>query len=203
MWVGQKGSCPCHLSAGAWWNWWGLSVRVMVRGMREEGRGDSFVPSANPLSSITVCSSFFKFSQWKWPCPQYQFSSVTQLCPTLRPHGLQHARLSCPSSTPGACSNSCALNQWCHPIISPSVVPFSSYLQSFPASGSFPLSHFFPSGGQSAGVSASSSVLPMNVQGWFPLGLTGWISLQSKGLSWVFSNTTVQKHQFFSIQLSL
>ena len=121
---------------------------------------------------------------------------------SLRPHGLQHARLPCPSPTPGAYSNSCPSHQWCHPTISSSVIPFSSCLQSFLASGSFPMSLFVTSGGQSIGVSASTSVLPMNVQDWFPLGWTGWISLQSKGLSGVFSNTTVQKHQFFGTQLS-
>ena len=113
---------------------------------------------------------------------------------SLWPHRLQHARLPCPSSFPGACSNSCPLSQWCHPTISSSVVPFSSRLQSFPASGSFPMSQLFTSGGQSIGASALASVLPMNIQDWFPLGLTGWISLQLKGLSRVFSNTTVKKH---------
>ena len=122
---------------------------------------------------------------------------------SLRPHGLQHVRVSCPSPTPGACSNSCPSSWWCHPIISSSVVPFSFCLQSFPESGSFLTSLFFASGGQSIGVSASASVLPMNTQDWFLLGWTGWISLQSKGLSRVFSNTTVQKHQFFGPQLSL
>ena len=121
--------------------------------------------------------------------------SVMSNC--LRPHGLQHARLPSPSPTPGAYSNSRPLSQWFHPTISSSVVPFSSHLQSFPASGSFPMSQFFASHGQSIGVSASASVLPMNTQDWFPLGWTGWISLQSKGLSRVFSSTTVQKHQFF------
>ena len=121
---------------------------------------------------------------------------------SLRPHGLQHARLSCPSPTPGACSNSRPSSWWCHPTISSSIVPFSSCLQSFPESGSFPMSQLFASGGQSTGVSASASVLPMNIQDWFPLGWTGWISLQSKRLSIVFSNTTVQKHQFFGAQLS-
>ena len=119
---------------------------------------------------------------------------------SLRPHELQHARLPCISPTPGAYSNSCPLSQWCHPTISPSV-PFSSHLQSFPASGSFQMSQFFTSCGLiSIGVSASASVLPMNTQDWFPLGWTGWISLQSKGLSRVFSNTTFQKHQSFSVQ---
>ena len=118
-------------------------------------------------------------------------------------HGLQHARLPCPSPTPEAYSNSYPLSQWFHPIISSSVVPFSSYLQSFPASGSFQMSQFIASGGQSIGVSASASVLPMNIQDPCPLGWTGCISLQSKGLSRVCSNTTVQKHQFFDTQLSL
>ena len=116
-------------------------------------------------------------------------------------HGLQQARLPCPLPTPGACSNSCPLSQWWHPAISSSVVPFSSHLQSFPASGSFSRSQFFTSGGQIIGVSASASVLPINIQDWFPLGWTDWISLQSKGLSRVFSNNTVQKHQFFCTQL--
>ena len=122
---------------------------------------------------------------------------------SLRPHGMQHTRSPCPSPTPRVYSNSCPLSQWCLSTISSSIVPFSSCLQSCPASGSFQMSQLFASGGQSIGVSASASVLPMNIQYWFPLGLTGWISLQSKGLSRVFSNTTVQKHQFFSAQLSL
>ena len=113
------------------------------------------------------------------------------------------SRLPYPSPTPEAYSDSCPLSRWCHPAISSSVVPFSSHLQSFPASGFFPMSWLFTSGGQSIGVSASASVLPTNIQDWSPLGLTGWISLQSKGLSRVFSNATVQKHQYFSAQLSL
>ena len=121
---------------------------------------------------------------------------------SLWPHGLQHAWLPCPSLSPRVCSNSCPLRWWCHPTISSFVIPFSSCLQSFPASGTFPVSQFFASGGQSIGASASASVLPMNIRDWFPLGCTGWISLQSKGLSRVFSNTTVQKHQFLSAQLS-
>ena len=131
----------------------------------------------------------------------YQFSHSV-MSDSLGPHGLQYARLPCPSPFPSACSNSSPSSQWCHPTISSSVIPFSSSLQSFPASGSFPMSQFFAWGGQSIGVSASASVLPMNTQDWFPLGLTDWISLQSKGLSRVFSNTTVQKHQFFGTQLS-
>ena len=117
---------------------------------------------------------------------------------SLQPHGLQHARPPCPSPTPRVYSNPCPLSRWCHPTFSSPVTPFSSRLQSFPASGSFQMSQFFASGGQRIGVSASTSVLPMNTQDWSPLGWTGWISLQSKGLSRVFSNTTVQKHQFFS-----
>ena len=118
-------------------------------------------------------------------------------------HGLQHTRFPCPSPTLWACSNSCPSCWWCHPTISSSVVPFSSCLQSFPASGSFPRSQFFASGGQSIGASASASLLPMNIQDRFPVGWTGLLSLQSKGLSRVFSNTIVQKHQIFGTQLSL
>ena len=129
-----------------------------------------------------------------------QFSFVSN---SLWPHELQHKRLPCPSPTPRVYSNSCPLSQWCHTTISSSVTPFSSWPQSFPASGSFPVSQLFTSGGQSIGASVSASVLPMNIQGWFPLGWTVWISLLSKGLSRVFSNTTVQKHQSFSAQPSL
>ena len=145
--------------------------------------------------------------QTLYPTISPQFSSVqfshSVVSHSLQPHGLQHTRPPCPSSTPGVYSNSCPLSWWCHPTISSSVIPFSSHLQSFPASGSFQMSQFFASGGQSTGVSASASVLPMNIQDWFPLGWTGWISLQSKGLSRVLSNTTVQNHRFFSTQLSL
>ena len=129
--------------------------------------------------------------------------SCSVMSDSLRPHEPQHTRPPCPSPTPEVHPNPCPLSQWCHPTISSSVVPFSSCLQSFPASGSFQMSQPFASGGQSTGVSTSTSVLPMNTQDWFPLGWTGWMSLQSKGLSRVFSNTTVQKHQFFSTQLSL
>ena len=130
-----------------------------------------------------------------------QFSWLV-MSESLWPHGLQHAMLPCPSPTPRAYSDSCPSHQWCHPTISSSVVHFS-HLQSFSASASFPMSQYFTSGDQSTGVSASTSVLSVNIQYWFPLGLTGLISLQSKGLSRVFSNTTVLKHQFFSTQLSL
>ena len=119
---------------------------------------------------------------------------------SLQPHGLQHARLPCPP-TLRAYSNSCPLNQWCHPTITSSATPFSSCPQSFPASGSFRMSWLFASGGQSTGASASASVLPMNIQDWFPLGLTGLISLLSKGLSRVFSSTTIWKHQFSALKL--
>ena len=128
--------------------------------------------------------------------------SCSVMSNSLWPHGLQHARPPCPSPTSRDYSNSCPLSWWCHPTISSSIVPFSSCLQSFTASGSFPMSQLFTSGGQRIGVSALTSVLPMNTQDSSPLGWTGWISLQSKGLSTIFSNTTVQKHQFFSAQLS-
>ena len=137
---------------------------------------------------------------------QVQFSSVqfshAVVSDSLRPHESQHTRPPCPSPTPGVHTDSRPSSQWCHPAISSSVVPFSSCPQSLPASGSYPMSQLFTWGGQSIGVSASASVLPMNTQDWSPLGWTVWISLQSKGLSRVFSNTTVQKHQFFSAQLS-
>ena len=141
------------------------------------------------------------------PCPPLSPSSV-QIChsvmsDSLQHHEQQHTRPPCPSPTPGAHPNPCPLCRWCHPTISSSVIPFSSCPQSFAASGSFQMSHLSASGGQSIGVSALASVPPMNTQDWSPLGWTGWISLQSKGLSRVFSNTIVQKHQFFDIQLSL
>ena len=129
---------------------------------------------------------------------QFSQFSLSVVSDSLRPHGLQHSRPPCPSPTPRVYSNSCPLSRWHHPTISSSVVPFSSHLQSFPASGSFQMSRLFTSGGQSIGVLASASVLPINIQDWFPLGWTGWISLQSKGLSRVFSDATVQKQKFFS-----
>ena len=136
-----------------------------------------------------------------------QFSSVqfsrSVMSDSLRPHEPLHARPPCPSPTPGVHPNPCPLSRWCHPNILSSVVPFSSCPQSFPASKSFPMSQLFASGGQSIGVSASTSVFPVNTQDWFTLGWTAWISLQSKGFSRVFSSTTVQKHQFFNTQLSL
>ena len=131
---------------------------------------------------------------------QFSHSVVSD---SLHPHGLQHARPPCLSVTPRVCSNLCPLSWWCHPTILSSVVPFFSHLQSFPGSGSFQMSQFFTSGGQSIGVSALAWVLPVNIQDWFPLGWTGWISLQSKGPLRVFSNITVQKEQFFNAQVSL
>ena len=144
-------------------------------------------------------------NEWKWkhnnPKPiQFSCSVVSN---SLRPHEPQHTRPPCPSPTPGVHPNPYPLSLWCHPTISSSIVPFSSCPQSFPASGSFQMSQLSASGGQSIGLSASTSVLPMNSQDWSPLGWTGWIPLQSKGLSRVFSNPTVQNNQFFSAQLSL
>ena len=154
------------------------------------------VPNPVPVCGV----DFRQYSDKSWV--SYQFSRSVVSNP-LRPHLLQHTRLPCPSPAPRVSSNSCPLSRYCHLTISSSVVPFSSHLQSFPASGSFRMSQFFTPGGQSVGVSASASVLPMSIQGWFPLGSTGLISLLSKGLSRVFSNTAVQKHQFFGAQLSL
>ena len=135
----------------------------------------------------------------------HQFSvqfSHSVVSDSLWPHELQHARTPCPSPPPGVYSNSCPPSRWCHPAIWSSVVPFSSCPQSLPESGSFPKNQLFTWGGQSIGVPASASVLPMNTQDWSPLGWTGWTCLQSQGLSRVFTNTIVQKHQFFSAQLS-
>ena len=156
------------------WNWW---------------------PWVNTFLSLWVAALF----SYPWEL----LFSRSVVSNSLWPHGLQNPRLPCPSPTPGACLNSCPLCWWCHPTISSSVIPFSSCLQSFPASGSFAMSQFFASGGQSIGASASASVLPMTIQDWFPLRLTGLISLQSRGFSRVFFNSTVQKHQFFGAQLSL
>ena len=133
----------------------------------------------------------------------YHFSSVAQLCPTLWTPWITARQASLSITNSWSLRKFMSMDQWCHPTISSSVVPFSFCLQYFPASGSFPTSQFFTSGGQSIGASASASVLLMNIQDWFPLGLTGWISLQSKGLSGIFSNTTAQKHQFFGFKPSL
>ena len=157
---------------------------------------------AEPLGEAAVSDHLCFTPSWLLLEFSVQFSHSV-VSDSLWPHGLQHSRPLYPSPTPRVHSNSYPLSQWCHPTISSSVIPFSSQLQSFPASGSFQMSQLFASGGQSIGVSASTSVLPMNTQDWSPLGWNGWISLQSKGLSRVFSNTIVQKHQFFSPQLSL
>ena len=159
----------------------------------------SVVPFSSHLQSFPASGSFPMVL-----CLFSQFSSVTQLCLTLCDpmNRTQHTRPPCPSPTPRAYSNPCPLSQWCHPAIWSSVVPFSSCLQSLPASWSFLVSQLFIWGVKSTGVSASASVLPMNTQDWSPLGWTGWLSLFSKGLSKVFSNTAVQKHQFLGTQLS-
>ena len=173
----------------------------------------SYPALSDPMDCSPPGSSFHGISQARileWVTISFSnngiFSSVqfsrSVVSDSLRPHEPQLARPPCPSPSPGVHSNSCPLSQWCHPAISSSVVPFSSCPQSFPASESFPMSQLFAWGGQSIRVSASTSVLPMNTQDWFPLGWTGWISLQSKGLSRVFSNTTVQKHPFLGAQLS-
>ena len=161
----------------------------------------------NPVLTIQgFTSSVVPFSPLRQLFPLLDHSSVqfslSVVSNSWKPHELQHARPPCPSPTPGVYPNWCPLSQWCHPTISSSVVSFSFYSQSFPASESFQMSQFFTSGGQNIGGSGSTSVLTMNTQDWSRLGWTGWISLQSKGLSRVFSSTTVQKHQFFHAQLS-
>ena len=155
--------------------------------------------STRDLSGRTIIINSIHFCNLYYNSVQFSHSVVSDSAT----HGLQHATPPCVSPTPGVYSNSGPLSGWCHPTISSSVGPFSSHLQSFPAPGSFPLSQFFVSSAQGIGAPASASILPMNAQDWSPLGWTGCISLQSKGLSRVFSNTTVQKHQFFSTQLSL
>ena len=150
---------------------------------------------------LIPCLSFFLFFTVQFSSVT-QSCSVTQLCPTLQPREPQHTRAPCLSPTPGVHSDSRPSNQLCHSAISSSVIPFSYCPQSLPASGSFQMSQLFASCGQSIGGSASTSIPPMNTQDWSPLGWTGWISLQSKGLSRVFSNITVQRHQFFGSQLS-
>ena len=157
---------------------------------------NSIIPTSTLNNTYCLLTNTKNYSVYQ--TLQFSCSVVSNF---LQPHELQHARLPCLSPTPRACWNSCPLSQWCHPTISPSAVPFSSYLQSFPASGYFPMRQFFAPGGQSIiGALASVSVLPMNIQDWFPLGWTILISLQSKGLSRIFSNTTVQKRQFFGVQ---
>ena len=164
-------------------DWWTTSKSMVSAIMRQNWERNSDVRYPKPFWPLLLLFSHSVVSDSLWS------------------HGLQHARLPCPSPTPGACSNSCPLSRWYHPTISSSVVPFSSCLQSFAGSGSFPVSQLFASGGHNIRALVSASVLSMNIQSLFPLGLTGLISLQSKGLSRVFSNTTVQKHQFFGTQL--
>ena len=163
--------------------------------MVEEHFIDEFLCACSRESGM---SQFSSVQGW---VSSVQFS-CSAMSNSLRPHESQHTRPPCPSPTPRVHPNSCASNRWCHPAISSSVIPFSSCPQSLPASGSFPVSQLFAWGGQSIGVSTSASVLPVNTQDWSPLGWTGWISLQSKGVARVFSSTTVQKHQFFGAQLS-
>ena len=174
------------VDSGIWW-WTGKPGMLQSRGHRVRDDWTTVLNWQLPWWSEKVKSESVKYSV---------------ISDSSRPHGPKYARPPCPSPTPEVYPNSCQLSQWCHPTILSSVDPFSSSLQSFPASGSFPMSQLFTSGGQSIGVSVSTSVLPVNIQEWFPLGWTGWISLQSKGLSRVFSNTTVQKHPFFGAQLS-
>ena len=184
-WNVETAKCPL---TAVWITRPGSSIKQRLFSLEKEGNSDIRYNWGRPLRYHA-----------KWIV---QFGrSVTSN--SLQPHGLQHARPPCPSPTLGVYPNSCPLSQWCHPTISSSVVPFSSCLQSFPVSGSLQVSQLFTSGGQSTGVSASASVLPMNTQDWSPLRWTRWISLESKGRSGVFSNTKVQKHQFFSTQLSL
>ena len=177
------------VSRGCLFSPWGLGCDLRSLSWSSvQVRGLLFIsswPSELPLSSGASSCSWFGRPGWRGSCLQWpglfvlqvQFGLVSQSYPTLQPHGLQHTRLPCPWPTPGACSNSCPLNRWCHPTISSSVIPFSSCPQSLPASGSFPVSQLFPWVGQRIGASASASVLPMNIQDWFPLGLTGLISL--------------------------
>ena len=189
------------LCTRALWTWslvWGEGGWLILR--RKVTSSTSFVKPPVYVCVARVLCICVSITGLGYLLIQFSHSVVSN---SLQPHGLQHARPPCPSPTPRAYANSCPLSQWCHQTILSSVVPFSSHLQSFPASGSSQSSQFFASGGQSIGVSASASVFPMNIQDWFPLWLTGLISLQFKGFSRVFSNTTVQKHQFFSTQLSL
>ena len=164
-------------------------------------KGDTSLP--HTMTSVPGSSMLFRLMRDKGLMRDSTYASSRQTLPVCNPMDCSTPGLPVHHELPGIYSNSCPLSQWCYPTMSSSVVPFSSHLQCFPASGSFPMSQFFTSGGQSIGVSASASALPMNIQDWLPLGWTDWISLLSKGLSRVFSNTTLQKHQFFSAQLSL
>ena len=181
-----------------------LQARILESVAMPSSKGSSQPKDQNSISLVSCIGKQIlgHWATWETRNVMFQFQfSCSALSDSLWPHGLQHTRPRCPSPTPGTYSTSCPESKWCHPTISLSVVPFSSYLHSFPVSGSLQIRQFFTSGGQSTGVSAS--VLPMNIQDWFPLGLTSLISLQFKGLSRVFSNITVQEHQFFGAQLSL
>ena len=182
-----------------------INTPVSVRGRTKTQKDSMDIIITESLVCVQLHAKHSHFIIWT--TQEAMFCSVqfshSVVSDSLQSHGLQHARPPCPSSAPGVYPNSCPLSQWCHPTISSSLVPFSSCPQSFLASGSFPVSRFFTSGGQSIGVCTPAPVLPMNTQDWSPSGWTGWISLQSKGLSGVFSNITVEKHQFFSAKLSL
>ena len=176
---------------------WDSPGKNTVCGLSYPPPGDLPNPGIKPRYPTLQADSLQSERLGKPKTKSVQFSRSV-VSDSLRPHESQHARPPCPSPTPGVYSNPCPSSRWCHPAIPSSFVPFSSCPQSLPVSGSFPVNQLFTWGGQSIGVSASASVLPMNTQDWSPLGWTGWISLQSKGLSRVFSNTTVQKNQFFS-----
>ena len=173
-------------------------IRVTISWVPIRDQGFHIITQLIPVTVLWILLQFLLYTFPKYISVQFSRSVMSD---SLRPHELQHARPPCPSPTPGVYSNSCPSGWWCHPAISSSVIPFSSCPQSLPASGSFPISQLFAWGAQSIGVAASTSVLSMNTQDW-SLGWTGWTSLQSKGLSRVFSNITVQKHQFFGAQLS-
>ena len=203
---GQQSSQQCQVKGDTTLyplSWWASNKCQLLLGLWDNRTAWTLLVEADVATSIwwnTVVLSCKAEVAYSFSSVQFSRSVVSD---SLRPHELQHARPPCPSPTPGVHSHSRLSSEWCHPAISSSVVPFSSRPQSFPASGSFPMSQLFTWGGQSIGVSASTSVLPMNTQDWSPFKWPDWISLQSKGLSRVFSNTTVQKHQFFGIQLSL
>ena len=196
-----------------WGHWWWLEAQLVLSAragillryyQKCHKRARGFLGEIHLDFSLTPIQCFsLPESSWNTCDLSSSQCSHSVMSDSLRPHGRQHARLPCSSPTPEACSNSCPSSRRCHPTISFSVIPFSSCLQSFRASESFQMSRLFTSGGKSIGVSASASVLPMKIQDWFPLGLIGWISLLSKGLSRVFSYTTLLKHQFFGTQLSL
>ena len=192
-----------YLDESAWWERSGPCCNIDGRraGWRAHPEKVRTI-CAYSLGTSSLLENFYAWLYWLETIHSVQFSRLV-VSDSLQPHEPQHTRPPCPSPTPRVHPNPCPSSRWCHPTISSSGIPFSSCPQSFPASESFLMSQLFGWGGQSTGVSASTSILPMNTQDWSPLGWTGWISLQSKGLSRVFSNTTVQKHQFFGAQLSL